>query len=133
MCYREYGLRECACYWMNKRVLHQTSEMSRKENLIYCITTKVVFTPTVAVISHIPLYFPRPVAGKANIAQEALAGLASKENFSKVALKKADSFTATTPGASHLPYRHPMLLQVKGQYTGQSSVHGLKFSTRVKG
>ncbi|ELU02277.1 hypothetical protein CAPTEDRAFT_139004, partial [Capitella teleta] len=44
-------------------------------------------------------------------AREALAGLASKENFSKVTLKKADSFK----GVKYAPYKDLMLLQVKGR------------------
>lgn len=55
---------------------------------------------------------PSSVSGKTSFAQEALAGLASKENFSKVALKKADSFK----GVKYAPYNDVMLLHVKGTY-----------------
>ena len=57
-----------------------------------------------------------PVTGSTRLAQEALAGLASKENFSKVQLRKADSFSSSTPGAGqHEPYKDPMLLHLKGE------------------
>jgi|SRR6218665_1007363 len=50
------------------------------------------------------------------LAQEALAGLASKENFSKVSLRKAESFHGTGLGNRHLPHMELMLLHVKGQF-----------------
>ena len=56
------------------------------------------------------------VAGQANFAQEALAGLASKENFSQILLKKTEG-TVSTPGGSSAgcdPYRDVMLLHIKG-------------------
>lgn len=55
------------------------------------------------------------VIGTVPLAQEALAGLASDENFTKVTLKKTASFGAATPGEKLLPYKDVMLLQVKGE------------------
>ncbi len=57
------------------------------------------------------------VAGQANFAQEALAGLASKENFSQISLKKTEG-TVSTPGGSSAgsdPYKPLMLLHIKGK------------------
>ena len=54
------------------------------------------------------------VVGTPQLAQEALAGLASKENFSQVALRKADSFHGTGLGERNRPYKEIMLLHVKG-------------------
>ncbi|KAK6166060.1 hypothetical protein SNE40_022841 [Patella caerulea] len=53
-------------------------------------------------------------------AQEALAGLASKENFSKVALRKMD--VTSTPGSKDRlePYKDIMLLHVKGRRNVQT-------------
>lgn len=62
------------------------------------------------------------VIGTPLLAQEALAGLASKENFSKVSLRKAESFHGTGLGDRHLPHKEIMLLLVKGQFiTSKSS------------
>ena len=56
------------------------------------------------------------VAGKATLASEALAGLASKESFDKTKLRKAESFSGLSPSADkYLPYKDLMLLQIKGQ------------------
>ncbi len=60
-----------------------------------------------------------PVAGQANFAQEALAGLASKENFSQILLKKTEG-TVSTPGGTSTgcdPYKDVMLLLIKGART----------------
>ncbi|KAF4522861.1 hypothetical protein B566_EDAN008181 [Ephemera danica] len=51
------------------------------------------------------------LAKNSNLAVEALAGLASKEDFTAVALKKATS----GPTSQLLPYQDLMLLQVKGR------------------
>jgi supervillin len=51
------------------------------------------------------------VAKNSNLAVEALAGLASKEDFTAVALKKATA----GPASQLLPYQDLMLLQVKGR------------------
>lgn len=50
------------------------------------------------------------MAKSSNFAVEALAGLASKEDFSSVALKRSSSLNSTFP-----PYQDLMLLQVKGR------------------
>ena len=51
------------------------------------------------------------VSQNSGFAVEALAGLASKENFSKVELRKTDS-----TGASRLdPYQPLMLIHIKGK------------------
>ncbi|KAF5294574.1 hypothetical protein FQA39_LY13333 [Lamprigera yunnana] len=50
------------------------------------------------------------LAKSSNFAVEALAGLASKEDFSSVALKRSTSWNLTYP-----PYKDLMLLQVKGR------------------
>ena len=55
------------------------------------------------------------VIGTVPLAQEALAGLASNENFSKVTLKKSSSFGSATPGEKLLPYKDLMLLHIKGE------------------
>ncbi|ESO96779.1 hypothetical protein LOTGIDRAFT_201948 [Lottia gigantea] len=53
-------------------------------------------------------------------AEEALAGLASKENFSKVALRKTDA--TSTPGSKDRldPFKDNMLLHVKGRRNVQT-------------
>ena len=58
------------------------------------------------------------VAGKACMATDALAALATKESFDKVKLRKAE----TVAGGSYLsggdrfvPYKDLMLIQVKGE------------------
>lgn len=51
------------------------------------------------------------MAKHSNLAVEALAGLASKEDFTAVALRKATA----GPVGSLLPYSDLMLLQVKGR------------------
>jgi len=65
------------------------------------------------------------VTGTVHIAQEALAGLASKENFSNVQLRKTDSFGSSTPGSTNLPYKSLMLMQVKGQLCGSHVTNSL--------
>lgn len=52
-----------------------------------------------------------------HLAKEALAGLASKENFKKVALKKMDIHETGSllGGKEMLPYKDVMLLQIKGR------------------
>ncbi|KAG8227448.1 hypothetical protein J437_LFUL011812 [Ladona fulva] len=52
------------------------------------------------------------LAVNSTLAVEALAGLASKEDFTAVSLRKANSSPITS---SLLPYKHPMLLLVKGR------------------
>lgn len=61
---------------------------------------------------------PVVVVGSTCLAQEALAGLAARENFNKVQLRKADSFSegSTPGGAKFLPYNEKMLLHIKGVY-----------------
>ncbi|XP_041374451.1 supervillin-like isoform X4 [Gigantopelta aegis] len=56
----------------------------------------------------------------AGFAQEALAGLASKENFSKIELRKTDE--GATPGTSkrHEPFKSLMLLHIKGRRNVQT-------------
>lgn len=49
------------------------------------------------------------------MAVEALAGLASKEDFSAVSLRKSASTSAVSSGATLLPYKEIMLLQIKGR------------------
>lgn len=57
------------------------------------------------------------VAKDAGFAQEALAGLASTENFANVPLRKMDTSTPTIPGGQRYePYKDVMLLQVKGEH-----------------
>ncbi|GAB0094603.1 uncharacterized protein DMENIID0001_099230 [Sergentomyia squamirostris] len=51
------------------------------------------------------------MARKSHLAVEALAGLASVEDFKSVSLKSH----ALPLNASYLPYKHPMLLQIKGR------------------
>ena len=58
------------------------------------------------------------VIGTVPLSQEALAGLASDENFSKVTLKKTSSFGSATPGEKLLPYKDLMLLHIKGETLG---------------
>ncbi|KAF5297869.1 hypothetical protein FQR65_LT09894 [Abscondita terminalis] len=50
------------------------------------------------------------LAKSSNFAVEALAGLASKEDFSSIALKRTSSWNSTYP-----PYKDLMLLQIKGR------------------
>ena len=55
------------------------------------------------------------VLGTTHLAQEALAGLASTEDFSTVTLRKtADASSARSALNEHLPYTDVMLLHVKG-------------------
>lgn len=56
----------------------------------------------------------RAVLGTTHFAQEALAGLASKEDFTNVALRKTDPASRSSAG-EHLPYSELMLLHVKGK------------------
>ena len=57
------------------------------------------------------------VSKGSTLAVEALAGLASKENFSAVSLKKVEE----NPVVREMPpYTHPMLLQVKGRRHAQT-------------
>ena len=79
-----------------------------------------VFAVRSRLVSAGPHAFIRPVAvavaGTVTLAQEALAGLASKENFSQVALRKTASFGSSTPGAKLQPYKSTMLMHVKGRH-----------------
>lgn len=62
-------------------------------------------------------------AREAGLAQAALAGLASKENFSKVALRKTDE--SSVPAAlvgRHNPFQDLMLLHVKGRKNVQTRI-----------
>jgi supervillin len=54
------------------------------------------------------------VLGTTHFAQEALAGLASKEDFTNVALRKTD-MSSRSATSEHLPYTELMLLHVKGE------------------
>ena len=56
------------------------------------------------------------VSGHATYATEALAGLASKENFSRLHLRKTESFGGSTPGSAgkNEPFTDLMLIHVKG-------------------
>ncbi|GAB1597773.1 uncharacterized protein LOC115211517 isoform X3 [Argonauta hians] len=55
------------------------------------------------------------ISKDAGFAEEALAGLASKENFSKIELRKTD-ISSPSPGTNrYLPYKSLMLFQVKGR------------------
>lgn len=56
-----------------------------------------------------------PVAQNSTLAVEALAGLASKEDFSSVSLRKSASTSAVPTGSTLLPYKELMLLQIKGR------------------
>ncbi|KAK7501504.1 hypothetical protein BaRGS_00007308, partial [Batillaria attramentaria] len=62
-------------------------------------------------------------AKDAGLAQAALAGLASKENFSRVSLRKTkeDSVPAALAGR-HNPFRNLMLLHVKGRKNVQTRI-----------
>lgn len=51
---------------------------------------------------------------KTNLADVALAGLASKENFRKVSLRSVKSTEVVTNNSS-LPYNKLMLIRIKGQ------------------
>jgi supervillin len=62
----------------------------------------------------------QPLVGTPQLAQEALNGLASKENFSVVTLRKADSFHGTGIADRHRPYKDLMLLVVKGRRVCQT-------------
>lgn len=55
----------------------------------------------------------------------ALAGLASKENFSNINLRSV-SISEQMSNNSAVPYKKLMLLQVKGQYTSPAGEHTLK-------
>lgn len=54
------------------------------------------------------------VLGTTHLAQEALAGLASKEDFSNVTLRKTSDSSARSALNEYLPYNDVMLLHVKG-------------------
>jgi len=62
-----------------------------------------------------PLVCVIPVLGATHLAQEALAGLASTEDFSNVTLRKTDTSSRSALN-EHLPYNDVMLLHVKGKY-----------------
>ncbi|XP_034251142.1 supervillin isoform X7 [Thrips palmi] len=55
------------------------------------------------------------LAKNSSLAVEALAGLASKEDFSAVSLRKSSSTSAVHNGTTLLPYKEIMLLQIKGR------------------
>lgn len=55
------------------------------------------------------------MAKNSSLAVEALAGLASKEDFSAVSLRKSSSTSAVHNGSTLLPYKEIMLLQIKGR------------------
>ena len=55
----------------------------------------------------------------------ALAGLASKENFSNINLRRV-SISEPMSHNSAVPYKKLMLLQVKGQSTSAADEHALK-------
>ena len=61
--------------------------------------------------------FSISVSQNSGFAVEALAGLASKENFSKVELRKTESFGAGSPGGLRRlePYLPLMLIHIKGK------------------
>jgi len=54
------------------------------------------------------------VLGTTHLAQEALAGLASTEDFSNVTLRKTDA-SSRSAVSEYLPYNDVMLLHVKGK------------------
>lgn len=59
--------------------------------------------------------FASTVAKNSSMAVEALAGLASKEDFSAVSLRKSASTSALPNGTTLLPFKEIMLLQIKGR------------------
>ncbi len=63
-------------------------------------------------------FFCLPASKHSHLAVEALAGLASKEDFSSVQLRRGDSYRAK----ELVPYKEngPMLLQIKGRRTCQT-------------
>jgi len=75
---------------------------------LLCIRLSIMFSRSVISCR----YF---VVVQENAARTAIAGLATKENFSKVALKKTDPAEAMNQGGkSVLPYKDLMLIQIKG-------------------
>lgn len=60
----------------------------------------------------VSLFFP--VAKHSNLADVALAGLASKENFRKVSLRSVKSTDVVTNNSA-LPFNKLMLIRIKGQ------------------
>ena len=61
------------------------------------------------------ILFSSLVSKDAGFAEAALAGLASKENFSKIELRKTDPSVPLPGGHRYLPYKPLMLLHVKGK------------------
>ena len=59
------------------------------------------------------------VLGTTHLAQEALAGLASTEDFSNVTLRKTDA-SSRSAVSEYLPYNDVMLLHVKGKWVTHS-------------
>ncbi|XP_052827709.1 uncharacterized protein LOC106868432 isoform X6 [Octopus bimaculoides] len=55
------------------------------------------------------------ISKDAGFAEAALAGLASKENFSKIELRKTDTSNPTPGTNRYLPYKPIMLFQIKGR------------------
>jgi len=83
--------------------------------LMVIVIVAVVFTVTqLMVIVRCRCFLS--VLGTTHFAQEALAGLASKEDFTNVALRKTDHSTRAITG-EYLPHSDLMLLHVKGETT----------------
>lgn len=59
-------------------------------------------------------FLPHLVAKHSNLADVALAGLASKENFRKVSLRSVKSTDVVTNNSA-LPFSKLMLIRIKGQ------------------
>jgi len=65
------------------------------------------------------------------LAQEALAGLASTEDFSNVTLRKTDESSRSTL-SEYLPYSDVMLLHVKGWLHRLPRLHRLLLTYRTE-
>lgn len=60
-----------------------------------------------------PISFYAKVSTNSNFSEVALAGLASKENFSNISLRSVN-LTEQNSNNSAVPYKKLMLLQIKG-------------------
>lgn len=73
-----------------------------------------IFLPPVGLYFYKCVLFPIPVNKTSEYSEAALAGLASKENFSSVSLRSVN-ISDQMSNNSAVPYKNPMLMQIKGK------------------
>lgn len=96
------------CWWHIRSRNSNTVLVKHK-----CVNSKFTLYQLI-IVSSFFLFHPVAKHSKHNLADVALAGLASKENFRKVSLRSVKSTDVVTNNSA-LPFNKLMLIRIKGQ------------------